>query len=166
MQNTVIKLDPPALERPPMLTIRAARQGDLQQILDMITLLAECHGDKARISAVDLDRDLFGPAPWITALVAEAGGRLIGYAMLVPSYRAVEGMRGMDLHHLFVREGHRSHGIGRHLVARAREHARIAGCGYLSVSAATGNFGAHRFYEQMNFRAGPVTGMRYVQALG
>lgn len=166
MQNTVIKLDPAALDRPPMLTIRAARAGDLQQILDMITLLAECHGDIAKISAADLDRDLFGPNPWITALVAEAGGRLIGYAMLVPTYRATEGLRGMDLHHLFVRADHRAHGIGRHLVARAREHARIAGCRYLSVSAATGNFGAHRFYEQMNFRAGPVTGMRYVHSLG
>ena len=166
MQNTVIKLEPAALERPPMLTIRAARAGDLQQILDMIALLAECHGDAAKISAADLDRDLFGPNPWITALVAEAGGRLIGYAMLVPTYRATEGLRGMDLHHLFVRADHRAHGIGRHLVSRAREHARMAGCGYLTVSAATGNFGAHRFYEQMNFRAGPVTGMRYVQALG
>lgn len=166
MHNTVIKLEPAALERPPMLTIRAARQGDLQQILDMIALHAECHGDTAKISAVDLDRDLFGTHPWITALVAEAGGRLIGYALLVPMYRAAEGMRGMELHQLFVRKDHRGHGIGRHLVARAREHARIAGCGYLTVSAATGNFGAHRFYEQMNFRAGPVTGMRYVQALG
>jgi len=166
MHNTVIKLEPAAIERPPMLTIRAARQGDLQQILDMIALLAECHGDAAKISAVNLDRDLFGPNPWITALVAEAEGRLIGYALLVPTYRATEGLRGMDLHHLFVRDGHRAHGIGRHLVSRAREHARIAGCAYLTVSAATGNFGAHRFYEQMNFRAGPVTGMRYVQALG
>lgn len=166
MHNTALKHDSDALDRPPLLTIRAARAGDLAQLLDMIALLAECHGDKAKTTAADLDRDLFGQTPWITALVAEAGGRLIGYAMLVPAYRAVEGMRGMDLHHLFVRAGHRGHGIGRHLVARAREHARMAGCGYLSVSAATGNFGAHRFYEQMNFRAGPVTGMRYVQALG
>ena len=52
MQNTVIKLDPHAVERPPMLTIRAARQGDLQQILDMIALHAECHGDTAKIKAI------------------------------------------------------------------------------------------------------------------
>jgi GNAT superfamily N-acetyltransferase len=166
MQNTVIKLEPLPVERPPVLTIRAARQGDLQQILDMIALHAECHGDTARLTAAGLDRDLFGAHPWITALVAEAGGRLIGYALLVPMYRAAEGLRGMELHQIFVREDHRGNGIGHHLVSRAREHARIAGCGYLSVSAATGNFNAHRFYEQMNFRAGPVTGMRYVQALG
>ncbi|MCF3638579.1 GNAT family N-acetyltransferase [Rhizobium sp. TRM95111] len=148
-----------------MLTIRAARAGDLMQLIDMIALHAECHGEKARISAADLDRDLFGASPWVTALVAEAGGRLIGYALLVPMYRAVEGVRGMDLHQIFVREDHRGTGIGRHLVNRAREHARLSGCGYLSVGAATGNFAAHRFYERMSFKAGPVTGMRYVQAL-
>ena len=131
----------------------------------MIALHAECHGDAARVTANDLDRDLFGTSPWVTALVAEAGGQLIGYAILVPLYRAMEGRRGMELHQIFVREGHRGTGIGRHLVARAREQARIAGCSYLSVSAATGNFGAHRFYEEMNFQAGPVTGMRYVQSL-
>ena len=113
MLNTVIKLDPHAVERPPMLTIRAARQGDLQQILDMIALHAECHGDTAKITAVDLDRDLFGTHPWITALVAEAGGRLIGYALLVPMYRAMEGVRGMELHQIFVREDNRGHGIRR-----------------------------------------------------
>jgi GNAT superfamily N-acetyltransferase len=163
--NAVIKLETPPVERPAVLTIRAARPGDLRPLLDMIALHAECHGDAARVTANDLDRDLFGTSPWITALVAEAGGQLIGYAILVPLYRAMEGRRGMELHQIFVREGHRGTGIGRHLVARAREQARIAGCSYLSVSAATGNFGAHRFYEEMNFQAGPVTGMRYVQSL-
>ena len=139
MQNTVIKLETPPLERPPVLTIRTARTGDLQQIMDMIALHAECHGDKAKISAADLDRDLFGTNPWITALVAEAGRDLIGYAILVPMYRAMEGVRGMELHQIFVRQAHRGTGIGHHLVARAREHARQAGCAYLSVSAATGN---------------------------
>jgi GNAT superfamily N-acetyltransferase len=118
------------------------------------------------VSAPDqLERDLFGPVPWITALVAETDDGLIGYAILVPLYRAQEGKRGMDLHHLFVRDGHRGHGIGQHLVDRAREAARNAGCGYLSVSAATGNVQAHRFYEQLDFTARPVTGMRYMQAL-
>jgi GNAT superfamily N-acetyltransferase len=163
--NTVVKLETPPLDRPSVLTIRAARAGDLMQLMDMIALHAECHGEQAKLSAADLDRDVFGASPWVTALVAEAGGRLIGYALLVPMYRAMEGVRGMDLHQIFVRKDHRGTGIGRHLVNRAREQARLSGCGYLSVGAATGNFAAHRFYEQMSFKAGPVTGMRYVQAI-
>lgn len=83
----------------------------------------------------------------------------------MPLYKAQEGQRGMDLHHLFVRDGHRGHGVGQHLVDRARDIARKAGCSYLSVGAATGNFQAHRFYENMDFKPRPVTGMRYLQAL-
>ena len=153
------------IPRPAVVTIRAAKPRDLPELNEMITLLAAHHGDAAQITADRLERDLFGPMPWIQALVADSGEGLIGYAILVPLYRAQEGKRGMDLHHLFVRNGHRRNGIGEHLVARAREQARTAGCDYLSVAAATGNFRAHRFYEHMDFKALPVTGMRFMQAL-
>lgn len=151
--------------RPPVVTIRAAKHRDLMELSEMIAALAAHHNDAAAMTPETLERDLFGDTPWVTALVADTGAGLIGYAILVPLYRAQDGQRGMDLHHLFVRDGQRGHGIGQHLVARAREMAKTAGCGYLSVSAATGNVAAHRFYEQMDFKPRPVTGMRYTQAL-
>ncbi len=151
--------------RPASVTIRAARPRDLAALAEMIAALAAHHGDTAQTNIGQLERDLFGPTPLIHALVAEAQAGLIGYAILCPLYRAQEGMRGMDLHHLFVQPAHRGTGIGHHLVEKARQHARQAGCGYLSVSAATGNFKAHRFYEGLQFTPGPVTGMRYLQAL-
>ncbi|MGK9050257.1 N-acetyltransferase family protein [Neorhizobium petrolearium] len=154
-----------SLPRPPVVTIRSAKSRDLPELNEMIAALAAHHNDPAAITPEKLERDLFGSMPWITALVADTGLELIGYAILVPLYRAQEGTRGMDLHHLFVRDGHRGHGIGHHLVSRAREVAKNAGCDYLSVSAATGNFAAHRFYEQLDFKPRPVTGMRYMQAL-
>ncbi|KKX28400.1 GNAT family N-acetyltransferase [Rhizobium sp. LC145] len=153
------------LPRPPVVTIRAAKPRDLPELNEMIGLLAAHHNDVVATTPETLERDLFGEMPWITALVADTGSQLIGYAILVPLYRAQEGKRGMDLHHLFVRDGHRGHGTGQHLVSRAREIARNAGCDYLSVSAATGNLAAHRFYEFMDFVPRPVTGMRYMQAL-
>ncbi|MBA3040340.1 MAG: GNAT family N-acetyltransferase [Alphaproteobacteria bacterium] len=153
------------LPRPPVVVIRAAKPHDLPELNAMIAALALHHGDASAMTPEKLERDLFGPLPWITALVADGGEGLIGYAILVPLYRAEEGKRGMDLHHLYVRDGQRGNGIGQHLVARARELARQSGCDYLSVSAATGNFAAHRFYEHMDFVPRPVTGMRYMQAL-
>lgn len=153
------------LERPALMTIRRAVDVDIPQLLEMIGLLAAFHDDPSDITAESLRRDLFGPAPWVTALVADAGSQLLGYALLTPLYRAQQGRRGMDLHHLFVRDGHRNHGVGQHLIARARDFAKAAGCSYMSVSAATGNLGAHRFYQQMEFTARPVTGMRYMQVL-
>ncbi len=89
----------------------------------------------------------------------------MGYAILVPLYLAQEGKRGMDLHQLYVKPDFRGQGIGRLLVEKARIHARTSGCAYMSVGAATGNIRAHRFYEQLDFIARPVTGMRYTQAL-
>lgn len=151
--------------RPPVVTIRTAKIRDLPALHDMITALVAEHGDKTASTLQQLERDLFGSVPWIHALVAEAAGELIGYAILCPLYRAAEGARGMELHHLFVRPAHRNTGIGHHLVEKARDHARRSGCAFLSVSAATGNFKAHKFYEHLSFKAGPVTGMRYMQTL-
>lgn len=153
------------LHRPPVLNIRGAKVHDLEDLSAMISELAADHGDLATASAEQLNRDLFGPVPWITAFVAEAGGTLIGYAILAPLYKAAEGQRGMELNQLYVRPAHRGTGIGRHLIDKARLHAKTAGCSYLSVSAATDNFKAHRFYENLSFQPRPVTGMRYLQAI-
>ncbi|MHB0952893.1 MAG: GNAT family N-acetyltransferase [Allorhizobium sp.] len=153
------------LPRPPVVVIRSAKPRDLPDLNEMIAALAAHHGDASAMTPDKLERDLFGPMPWITALVADSGKGLIGYAILVPLYRAEHGKRGMDLHHLFVSDGQRGNGIGHNLVARAREIAKTAGCDYLSVSAATGNFAAHRFYENLDFIPRPVTGMRFMQAL-
>lgn len=154
------------LPRPPVVVIRHAKPQDLPELNEMIEALALHHGDASAMTPDKLERDLFGTLPWIQALVADSGeDGLIGYAILVPLYRAQEGKRGMDLHHLYVRDGQRGNGIGQHLVDRARQIARQAGCDFLSVSAATGNFAAHRFYENMDFVPRPVTGMRYLQAL-
>ncbi len=112
-----------SLLRPPVITIRHAHPRDLPELNDMIRLLAAHHGDPSATTPEQLERDLFGPVPWITALVAEGENGLIGYAILVPLYRAQEGQRGMDPHHLFVRDGHRGHGVGQHLVDRARDVA-------------------------------------------
>jgi len=166
LQTAIHNLHPVPSPRAPMVTIRCAKPRDLAELREMIVDLSAHHGDAAPITNEQLERDLFGRTPWITALVAEAGGQLIGYAILVPQYRGAEGARGMELHHLFVRPGHRGTGIGRHLVARAREQAKMAGCDYLTVSAATGNLKAHRFYESERFVPRPVTGMRYMQKLG
>ena len=154
------------LPRPPIVAIRHAKPRDLPELNTMIAALSAHLGDASAMTPEALERDLFGPMPWIQALVADSGEEgLIGYAILVPLYKAQEGKRGMELHHLFVRDGQRGNGIGQHLVDRAKQIARASGCNFLSVSAATGNFAAHRFYENMGFIPRPVTGMRYLQAL-
>nr|WP_316653129.1 GNAT family N-acetyltransferase [uncultured Gellertiella sp.] len=162
--QTIQTLAPPP-SRPPVVTIRPAGRDDLADLAVMVAELAAHHGDPAALSAERLARDLFAPQPWIRALVAESAGDLIGHAILVPAYRANEGARGLDIHQLYVRPAFRSHGIGQHLVATARDEARRSGCTYITVSAATGNLKAHRFYQTLAFTPRPVTGMRYHQVV-
>lgn len=148
-----------------LVCVRRAQKADLFALAAMVEELAAHHGDKATNTAATLDRDLFGEQPWATVLVAETQGELIGYALLYPTYRATEGLRGMELHQLFVKEAHRSQGIGRHLIARAKAHAGRLGCEYLALSAATGNILAYRYYQNLDFKAHPSTGMRFTAAI-
>lgn len=151
--------------RLPVVRIRTARPDDLPALAAMVSELAAHHGDSVRLQADSLERDLFGPQPWIRALIAEAGGEPVGYTLLSPVYRANEAARGLDIHHLYVRAAFRNQGIGQNLVSIAREEARRLGCTFVTVGAATGNFKAHRFYETLSFTPRPVTGMRYNQSL-
>lgn len=164
--ETIASARPEETRRPPVVTIRQARDKDIPELMTMIAALAAHHGEQATVSETDLQRDLFGPAPWITGLVAESEGQLIGFALMSPLYLARQGQRGLEINQIYVESGFRGQGIGQHLIDRAREQARAAGCGFLSVGAATGNFRAHRFYEHLDFAARPVTGMRYLKAIG
>lgn len=164
-QTLISEPMPPASPEAARITVRRAQKADLFALAAMIEALAAHHGDRTANNAAKLDRDLFGDQPFATAFVAETGGELIGYTLLYPVYRATEGERGMELHHLFVKDGHRGEGIGRHLVDRAKAHARTIGCDFLSLGAATGNFAAYKYYQGLDFKAYPATGMRFRTAL-
>jgi GNAT superfamily N-acetyltransferase len=149
------------VSEPALVSVRRAQKADLFALAAMVEELAVHHGDQTTNNAAKLDRDLFGELPWATVFVAETQGELIGYALLYPTYRATEGERGMEMHHLFVKDGFRGQGIGRHLIDRSQAHARRLGCDYLALGAATGNFAAYRFYQGQGFKAHPSTGMRF-----
>ena len=141
--------------------IRKARKADAAALLGMVGRLARHHGDEARATLAGIERDIFGPVPWATALVAERGSALLGYAILCRVYRAQLGQRGVDLHHLFVVEEARNSGIGRRLVEAALAEAKRWGCGFLVVGTNPGNAGAQRFYETLGFGRAPQGGPRF-----
>ncbi len=143
--------------------IRPAEPADIPTLLGLIAELAAHHGDIATITAAHLHRDLFGPIPWISVLLAGNGA---GYAMLVPFYRGGEGSRCMELHHLHVRAACRSQGIGRALVAAACDNARDYDCTLLTVGTHPDNTAAQLFYERLGFTRRPAAGPRFGLALG
>ena len=141
--------------------IRAATPADLKQLCAMVHALAEYHGDTATATVADLQRDLFGPAPWLHALVFQTGRRLEGYAALTQLARVQFGERGMDLHHLYVCTDARGGGIGKALLAASLDYARGKKASYVTVSTLPGNAFAQAFYLAQGFQPAPISGLRY-----
>lgn len=146
-------------------TIRPARPEDLPGLLSMVRALALHHGDRPEVTEADLRRDVFSAAPWLTVLVADGPQGLHGYAALVPLAQLQDGLRGLELHHLFVRDDDRNLGTGSGLIEAAVAHARRMGCAFLTVGTHPDNAAALAFYERRGFLPRPVTGARLARRL-
>jgi GNAT superfamily N-acetyltransferase len=84
-------------------------------------------------------------------LVAESGGRVVGYLSLhqpvpLPSHRHV-----LEVNGLAVDPGHQGHGVGRRLVEQAKREARRRGARKLSLRVLAPNEPARRLYETCGF---------------
>ncbi len=141
--------------------VRPAVPGDIAEILTLVEALARFHGDTPGASAASLFRDLFGHPVWAQALVAEGAGNIVGYAVLLPLARLHLGQRGMDLHHLFVRDGHRGAGVGAALVQAAMAGSRDLGCSYLTVSTHPDNDAAKEYYRHLGAKTAPPAADRF-----
>ena len=119
--------------------IRAVTGADLPQVLLLVEALARFHGDQPLLTRESLDRDVLGPAPWVHVLVAEAEGILVGYVAVLRLARFQFGQRGIDLHHVYVTEGHRGRGIGGALVTGALQLGARLGATYATVTATPDN---------------------------
>ncbi|MFN4100064.1 MAG: GNAT family N-acetyltransferase [Pararhodobacter sp.] len=126
--------------------IRPALPTDLPQLLPMVHALAAHHGDPAACTLEALERDLFGPGAFISVLIAPGG-----YVALAPHPQLHAGIRGCELHHLFVRPDHRGTGLGGALVQAARDHAAAEGARYLMLGTHPDNHAAQAFWQAQGF---------------
>ncbi len=149
----------------PIAQIRDAELSDLSQILTMIRALAEHHGDVPDVNASDLKRDLFANPPWIYALVAELGDQIVGYAALCPLAQLQVGLRGIDIHHLFVERSFRGVGIGRQLIEGSKRKARALSCRYMMVGTHPDNSTAQAVYLSCGFEQRHGTHPRFRSSL-
>lgn len=143
------------------LTIRNIQEADLPTVLGMVQGLAAHHGDVAQISLTDLERDCLGTAPWVRTLVAVEGAQLLGYAALCPLVQMQFGVRGMDLHHLFVRSQARGGGVGRALIDASIALTKSLGCRYMTVGTHPDNKEAAMVYQAAGFDSLPPPGPRF-----
>ena len=131
--------------------LRDASREDVPAIVALIEDLAryerqpeDCHADPAM-----LERHLFGPKPYAEAIVAEAGGEVVGFALFFHNYSTWLTRPGLYLEDLYVKPERRGLGAGKALLARLASIAVSRGCGRMEWSVLTWNEPAIGFYRSL-----------------
>ncbi|MBA4536186.1 GNAT family N-acetyltransferase [Bacillus aquiflavi] len=84
--------------------------------------------------------------------VAVENGNYLGFTQLYPSFSSVSLKRLWILNDLFVHEKARKRGIGKKLLAAAKEYAEKSGAKGLTLQTAKDNFSAQRLYENNGYK--------------
>ncbi|MFV0359801.1 GNAT family N-acetyltransferase [Tropicimonas sp.] len=142
--------------------IRRAVRADSEFLLRMIAALAAHHGDRSCASRAILERDIFGADACAQVLLAERAGMPVGYALFSIRPRLQQGLRLLDIHHLYVDPDHRGIGVGRHLIAAIVEQARRQYCGRVVVGTLPDNLAAQKIYRGIGFSEMPPGGPRFL----
>lgn len=131
--------------------VREAVVSDVEAIHALVRELAEYErsADSVRSGPEDLMAALFGPQPAAYALVVEAGGAVVGFALYFLNYSTWTGVHGIYLEDLFVRPGHRGSGLGKALLLALAELAVARGYGRLEWSVLDWNQPAIDFYRRV-----------------
>jgi GNAT superfamily N-acetyltransferase len=134
-------------------TVRRARRGDAAAIARMANALNRHEALSPRaFTAAIVRRDAFGPRRGFHAFVAEAHGRVVGYASFAVGYNTDIATRDLWLHDLFVLPAWRGRRVGHALMrAVAREAAR-RGLPGLEWGVRDSNRLALRFYRRLGAR--------------
>jgi GNAT superfamily N-acetyltransferase len=119
----------------PEITIRAAEEADAELLLALIKELASFEKLTAEVvgTVEQLRRTMFEERA-AEALLVEAGGETIGYAIFYTTFSTFECRPGIWMEDLYVGPDHRGSGVGRrvmeHLAALAleRDYVRLEWC--------------------------------------
>jgi len=132
-------------------SIRAAVATDVKAIFDLIAALAayEKLSHLVTGNSQALGEHLFGEKPYIEALVAEVGGRIVGFALFFANYSTFLTKPGIYLEDIFVLPDYRSQGIGKALLIAVAKIAVARDAGRLEWSVLDWNQPAIDFYEKM-----------------
>jgi GNAT superfamily N-acetyltransferase len=138
-------------------SIRAAKRGDCAEILRLIHALAEYEklADMAVGTPAMLDDQLFGARPSAEALIAERGGRAVGFALFFTTFSTFLCKPGLYLEDLFVEPEQRGHGIGKALLRELAALAVARDCGRFEWRVLDWNEPSIRFYESLGAKLLP-----------
>ena len=131
--------------------VRKAAAGDESLILGFIRELADYEKLSHEVVATPdhLARTLFCDHPKAFALIAEADGAAIGFALYFFNYSTFLGKHGLYLEDLYVQAAHRGAGAGRALLAELARIALENDCGRMEWSVLDWNAPAIAFYKSL-----------------
>jgi GNAT superfamily N-acetyltransferase len=138
------------LSAPPC-TIRVGRPDDVPTIFGLIKGLAEYERlSDAVVGTEDLLREhLFGERPYAEVILAEAGGRAVGFALYFYNYSTFLTRPGIYLEDLFVLPDERGRGYGKALLMSLGRLALERGCGRIEWSVLDWNEPSIQFYRSL-----------------
>ena len=131
--------------------LRPAVPADLPAIVGMIRELAafEKLEHLVVVTAESLRPHLFGERPVAEAVVGEAQGQVVAFALFFTNFSTFLGRPGLYLEDLYVQPSQRGRGLGKALLKHLARLARDRGCGRFEWSVLDWNENAIRFYEKM-----------------
>ena len=106
-------------------------------------------------TAADLERALFGPRPAAEAILAERGGRAVGFALFFTTFSTFLAKPGLYLEDVFVEPAHRGHGIGKAMLRHLAQLCVERGCGRFEWRVLDWNEPSIRFYEGLGGKVLP-----------
>ena len=132
-------------------SIRPAQRGDEHGIFTLIQALAEYEKLAHAVSGTEaeLGEDLFGARPAAEALVVEADGSLVAFALFFANYSTFLTRAGLYLEDIFVLPSYRRRGIAKALLGRVAAIAQERNSGRLEWSVLDWNTSAIAFYESV-----------------
>ena len=132
-------------------TIRPATPADIPAVFALMYELAEFEKLTHLFVATEdgVHDALFGPRPSSEAMVAEDGGRIVGYALFFHNFSTFLGRRGLYLEDLYVQPTQRGSGLGTTMLRRLAALAVERQCGRFEWSVLDWNQPAISFYEKM-----------------
>jgi len=131
-------------------TIRRAIEQDTTAISVMLgEVEAYYGGHPAPVDEQQIRVALFSEPAAATVLLAEQGGRVVGFASFSSLWPATGADVSLYLKELYVRADARCQGVGRQLLAAVREAGEELGCSRLEWTGDTDNPAALGFYEKL-----------------
>ena len=133
------------------LALRDAGEADLPLVMRYVRALAEYEGlaDQAVATEEEFRRFLFREPRRAEALIAEADGAPVGFAVWFYSFSTFLGRPSLHVEDVFVEPAARGRGVGRAIFRDLARRALAAGCGRMEWSVLDWNALSIAFYRSL-----------------